>query len=127
MYTTVSVFLAFSCACLADNIVFRYGGLGELKDASSKTQQLVDSVSIVFVFNNVFLNNKCKSNGSKFVIIYITNRCDPRDDIIDQLPLGYDKEQSSQLKAIAYRKQLVSGFNYYIKVGNPIPELCMCL
>lgn len=46
MYTIVFVFLAFSCTCLADNISFRYGGLGDLMDATSKTQQLVDSVSI---------------------------------------------------------------------------------
>lgn len=48
MYTIVFVFLAFSCTCLADNITcsFRYGGLGDLMDATSKTQQLVDSVSI---------------------------------------------------------------------------------
>lgn len=46
MYTIVFVFLAFSCTCLADNISFRYGGLGDHMDATSKTQQLVDSVSI---------------------------------------------------------------------------------
>lgn len=46
MNTIVFVFLAFSCACLADNIGFRYGGLGDLMDATSKTQHLVDSVSI---------------------------------------------------------------------------------
>lgn len=36
MYTIVFVFLAFSCTCLADNISFRYGGLGDLMDATSK-------------------------------------------------------------------------------------------
>lgn len=46
MYTIVFVFLAFSCTCLADNISFRYGGLGDPMDATSKTQRLVDSVSI---------------------------------------------------------------------------------
>uniref|UniRef100_K1QY54 Uncharacterized protein n=1 Tax=Magallana gigas TaxID=29159 RepID=K1QY54_MAGGI len=85
MNTIVFVFLAFSCACLADNIGFRYGGLGDLMDATSKTQHLVDSV---------------------------------RDDIIDELPLGYDREQPLQLKAVSYRKQLVSGYNYYIKIWS---------
>lgn len=43
-----------------------------------------------------------------------------RDDIIGQLPLGYDREQPLQLKSISYRKQMVGGYNYFIKVGSTI-------
>lgn len=44
--------LAFFCAYLADNTVgFRFGGLGKLQDATPKTQQLVDSVSIISLFS----------------------------------------------------------------------------
>uniref|UniRef100_K1R803 Cystatin-A n=1 Tax=Magallana gigas TaxID=29159 RepID=K1R803_MAGGI len=39
-----------------------------------------------------------------------------RDDIIGQLPLGYDREQPLKLKSISYREQIVAGFNYFIKI-----------
>lgn len=49
MYTITFAMLAFFWAYLADNTIgFRVGGLSELKDATPKTQQLVDSVSILF-------------------------------------------------------------------------------
>lgn len=58
MYTITFGMLACLCACLADNTVgFRVGGLSKLVDATPKTQQLVDSVSI-FCFGGFFGLNK---------------------------------------------------------------------
>ncbi|XP_011445121.3 cystatin-A3 [Magallana gigas] len=39
-----------------------------------------------------------------------------QDEIIGQLPLGYDREQPLQLHAVTYRDQIVAGRNYFIKV-----------
>lgn len=47
MYTIECVLLAFTGVCLANNTDFRVGGLGELRDATPKTQHLVDSVNTV--------------------------------------------------------------------------------
>lgn len=47
MYTIECVLLAFAGVCLANNTGFRVGGLGELRDATPKTQHLVDSVNTV--------------------------------------------------------------------------------
>lgn len=47
MYTIECVLLAFAGVCLANNTDFRVGGLGELRDATPKTQHLVDSVNTV--------------------------------------------------------------------------------
>ncbi|XP_052680326.1 uncharacterized protein LOC128161132 [Crassostrea angulata] len=85
IYTKEYVLLAFAGVCLANNTGLRVGGLGELRDATPKTQHLVDSV---------------------------------RDDILGQLPLGYNREQPLKLTAIAYRAQIVGGYNYYVKIGT---------
>lgn len=122
--------LACFCACLADNTIgFRVGGLSKLVDATPKTQQLVDSVSIIFfgggvslVQTNYFLQFHRQKCTSMFVIV-LKYYQQVRDDIIGQLPLGYDREQPLKLKAISFREQLVAGFNYFIKVGNTIQDL----
>lgn len=80
MYTITFAMLAFFCAYLADNTIgFRVGGLSELQDATPKTQQLVDSVSILvssFNFRQIsFFNFLCKSDKT-YVMFYITNRCE---------------------------------------------------
>lgn len=52
MYTIECVLLAFAGVCLANNTDFRVGGLGELRDATPKTQHLVDSVNTVSSLKN---------------------------------------------------------------------------
>jgi hypothetical protein len=39
-----------------------------------------------------------------------------REDIIAELPLGYDREKYLPLKARFYKEQVVAGMNYFIKV-----------
>lgn len=82
MYTITFAMLAFFCAYLADNTIgFRVGGLSELKDATPKTQQLVDSVSILvssFNFRQISFFNFLSKSDKTYVMFYITNRCEMR-------------------------------------------------
>lgn len=52
MYTIECVLLAFAGVCLGNNTGFRVGGLGELRDATPKTQHLADSVNTVSSLTN---------------------------------------------------------------------------
>ena len=42
------------------------------------------------------------------------------DDILTQLPLGYDRETTLTLTPVSYKVQIVAGRNYFVKVSKKL-------